>query len=222
MNGSYFALVGDLVKSRERPNRSALAEQIEDVIREVNRLFAHDFVAPIETTRGLDEVSALLHAPDNAFDIVYSVNLLLWPAMFRFGLGSGGIDVWGQSGRASDMDGPAFHHAADALARGRHNGIPLSVNIHLLQTATERLIEASGILSQAVMREWTPKTARAIRTYRPISGASPTQRQVAAQLGQTQQALSEAIRSGHLRELTVARTAIQSALSSHAQASNAQ
>lgn len=221
MDGNYFALVGDLIKSRKQPNRLALAKQIEDVLQKINRLFAKDLVAPLETTRGLDELSALLRTPDHAFDIVYSMNVLLWPSMFRFGLGSGGIDVWGDDGRASDMDGPAFHLAADALARGRHGDTPFAVNIHALSDTTQNLIEASGQLSQAVMRDWTPKTARAIRTYRPISGASPTQKQAAAQLGHSQQALSEAIRSGHLHELTVTRTAIQSALSSNAKASNA-
>lgn len=214
MNGKYFALVGDLVGSRKQPSRSNLAVQVEHVLHTVNHHFRPVFLAPLETTRGLDEVSALLHEPDRAFDIVYFVNLLLWPAMFRFGLGNGTIDVWGSSGRASDMDGPAFHYAADALDRGSHEDILFSVNLHLSRTDTEHLIEASGILSQAVMRDWTPKIARAIREYRPLNGASPTQKQVAAQIGQSQQALSQAIRSGHLSELTMARNAIQHALSS--------
>lgn len=214
MTTRYFALVGDLTKSRKQSNRSALAEQIEDVIRQINERFASNFVASLETTRGLDEVSSLLQEPTHAFDIAFAINLSLWPAMFRFGLGDGDIDVWGKSGRASDMDGSAFHHAAEALARGRSRDIPFSINIQGLPNAAGSLIEAAGVLHQAVMRDWTSKSADVIRIYRPLSGENPTQEQLAARLGQSQQAISEAIRRGHLSELTLAQDTIRVVLGS--------
>lgn len=214
MTTKYFALVGDLTKSRKQTGRRLLAEQIEDVILLVNEHFAQDLLAPLETTRGLDEVSSLLREPTHAFDIVRSVNLMLWPATFRFGLGEGTIDVWGHSGRASDMDGTAFHRAADALERGRKSDTLFSVNIHSLPHETEGLIEAAGRLYQAVMRDWTASSARAIRAYRPVARQTETltQGQVAARLGQSQQAVSDAVRRGHLEELTSAEGAIRQAL----------
>ena len=217
MTTKYFALVGDLIKSRMQSNRSALAEQIEDVIWQINEHFAPDIVAPLETTRGLDEVSSLLQEPTHAFDIAFALNLSLWPAMFRFGLGDGDIDVWGKSGRASDMDGSAFHHAAEALALGRDRDISFTTNIQGLPHATQSLIEAAGVLHQAVMRDWTPKSAEVIRIYRPLSGENPTQEQVAAQLDQSQQAISDAIRRGHLSDLTLAQDAIRLVLGSRTQ-----
>jgi hypothetical protein len=214
MMAKYFALVGDLAKSRKQTERPVLAEQIEEVIRLVNDRFAQDFLAPLETTRGLDEVSSLLKEPIHAFDIVRSVNVLLWPATFRFGLGEGTVDVWGNNRRASDMDGPAFHRAADALERGRKSDTIFSVDMYDLPHVTTSLIEASGRLYQAVMRDWTASSARAIRIYRPVDrqAGTLTQERVAAHLGQSQQAVSDAIRRGHLEELTSAEDAIRLAL----------
>ncbi len=197
------------MKSRRQLNRLTLANTIEDNIWLINKRFAPNFVAPLETTRGLDEVSSVLQEPTHAFDIAFAMNLSLWPAMFRFALGEGDIDVWGKSGRASDMDGSTFHHAAEALARGRSRDIPFAVNIQGLPHAAGSLIEATGVLHQAVMRGWTSKSAEVIQIYRPLSGENPTQEQVATQLGQSQQAISEAIRRGHLSELALAQDTIR-------------
>lgn len=212
----YFALIGDLTRSRRKAERALLAEHIEAMKRQVNDRFAHAFVAPLETTRGLDEVSSLLQRPAHAFDIVSSVNLLLWPATFRFALGEGTVDVWGHSGRASDMDGPAFHHAADALTRGRNKNLLFSVKVQDLSPGLGDLLEAAASLHHAVTHDWTANIARTIQLYRPGTGETPTQEQVATQLGQTQQAVSDAVRRGHLTELTSIEYAVRQVLSSYA------
>jgi len=126
---SCYALIGDLVQSRREHQRAALAQQIEHALRTANEQFITDWIAPLETTRGLDEVSSLLRTPRHAFDAAMTVNLHVWPARFRFALAHGSVDVGDPGDPASDFDGPAFHRAADSLDRTRRQRKPLAIDI---------------------------------------------------------------------------------------------
>lgn len=197
--GRVIALSADLYASREAPRRSALAERIEQVLTAVNDAHRDEWIAPLESTRGIDEVSAVLRRRKHAFDIIAAVNLALWPQRFRFALADGPLDVTGPS--ASDMDGPAFHGAADALARARDEHLTLAVAFEGTTVAQQRMAESTAELHQTLVAGWTEQIATTIRFRRPPGRAQRTQAEVAAMLGNTQQAVSDSLRRGHLRAL---------------------
>jgi hypothetical protein len=198
-----YVLVADLVASRRAPARRTLGRRLEDVLAACAREFA--WRAPLMSTRGLDELSGVLAAPAPAFDVCAWLNEALWPQRFRFALACGGIDVAPDSTAAADMDGPAFHLAADALARARAADLPFAVNLPGRDGAACALIEALGTLHGAMTAQWTPGAARAMLALRQAG----TQREAAKALGITQQAISRALRRARQHELDAARTAVR-------------
>ncbi|MBP7149453.1 MAG: hypothetical protein KBD01_18145 [Acidobacteria bacterium] len=203
MNG--FALVGDLQASRLASDRRRLGARIEKVLRALGRTFAEDWLAPLVTTRGLDEVSGLLRRPDHAFDVAVALNLELWPRRFRVALAHGAIDVAPGSGDASAMDGPAFHAAADALERARRDDLALAVALPGLAPEAAALVEALARMHHAVVSGWSPRMAAVVAAYRRHG----TQAKVADALGITQQAVSKALRSARWPELVAAESALR-------------
>src|SRR5437899_7796707 len=124
-----FVLVGDMIRSRAVRERRKMAQRVEAQIRLVNRRWRDAWVAPLTTTRGIDEFSGVLREARPAFDIFVFLNAALHPARFRAALASGTVDVAAQSRDAASMDGPAFHRAADALAQARRRGQPFAIAI---------------------------------------------------------------------------------------------
>lgn len=223
------ALVADMKASRRQADRVGLAERVEGVLGEVNRRFRPFLQAPLETTRGLDEVSAIIHGTCGggggrgggesiAWAVAVLVNVGLWPVVMRFGVGRGVLDVGKQSTRAGEADGPAFHRAADALARCQEEDGTFRLN-HGAFTEMPgpgvALIEAAADAHAALMAGWSPGVARVQqeaqlhllkhvlwdRVWPEGDRPMPTQAEVAASLGVTQQAVSAAYRRGKGRLL---------------------
>jgi len=203
------ALSADLLSSRAASERRQLAARIEATLAAVNEAWRGHWVAPLESTRGLDEVSGVLATRRPAFDVVTTVNVALWPHRFRFAIADGTLDVVGERGRASDMDGPAFHRTADALARARRDGLPMALALAHGDATELRMAEALAALHHTLVAGWTPTIARAIQLHRPPGGPALTQAEVARELGNTQQAVSDAHRRGHLKTLVQAEDALR-------------
>ncbi len=115
---TWFVLVGDMIHSRAIRERHKMAQRVEAQIRLVNRRWRGAWIAPLTTTRGMDEISGVLREARPAFDIVVFLNSALHPARFRSALASGAVDVAPESGDAAAMDGPAFHRAAAGASQG--------------------------------------------------------------------------------------------------------
>lgn len=209
-----YALIGDVVASRQERDRAALGGRIEQALTLVNTRYAGEWIAPVVTTRGLDEVSSVLRRPRHAFDVVTTLNVVLWPARFRFALAGGAIDVGEVGDVAADLDGPAFHRAADALARAREEHRPMALGADLLDAAVARVAEETMRLHHAHLRTATPRGMEIARRVRAVDGAgtSPTQREVAAALDISPAAISQALTRGHHGDLVAAEDAIRELL----------
>ena len=200
-----FVLVGDMIRSRAITERGKMAQRVEAQVRLVNRRWRDAWVAPLTTTRGMDEISGVLRDARPAFDIVVFLNAALHPARFRSALASGAVDVAPKSGDAAAMDGPAFHHAADALAQARRRGLPFVAAIEGAPLEVCGLVEATAKLHDVVSSSWTSREAEAVHIYRLVG----TQAAVARRLRITQQAVSDALSRARFSELAVAEDAIR-------------
>lgn len=211
MIANCYTLVGDLVASRQIHKRASVAAQVERAIQTVNGRFATLWIARMETTRGLDEVSAVLETSGPAFDVIVAINLHVWPAQFRFALADGRLDVGRQGDRAGDFDGPAFHRASDALKRARTEKRPLALNLQGVDTGVLRLVEETAQLHHIIMASWTPRAAEAVHLVRePASdGDNLTQEEIATRLNISQPAVSKRFRQAHHSELVASEAAIR-------------
>lgn len=187
-----FAIVGDLVKSRSAGERSSLARQIRSVLRKVQSDLADEFLAPPVLTKGIDELSAVMKRPDRIFDLMVTINLQLWPHRFRFGVGEGTIDVGARSGDAAQMDGTAFHRAADALrgADADKRALVLAVDADEIEIS---LIESLASGHRAIASDWSPSMAKVAITFRQLQSQIKTARKLKV----SQQFVSKELQRGH-------------------------
>lgn len=195
-----WALVADLEGSREVADRAALARALETALREIREISGPDaraWIAPLESVRGLDELSGVLSRPGPALAAVFHLARELWPHRFRFALAWGDLDVGFDSGQAGAMDGPAFHRAADALRRARRQRLPLALQVPGWPEEAVALVEDAVRLHTALTAAWTPRQAEVVRTWWRLG----PQRQVARHLGIAQSTVSETLAKARARDL---------------------
>lgn len=195
--GKRFALVADLVGSRKEQNRTHLAGVIEEVLQDLASRWPNQWAANPVTTKGMDEVSGLLLRLDHAFDFIAILNLKIWPAKFRVAIASGEIDVGRESSYAPDMDGSAFHLAAQTLQRAEKQKLLFALHVDWIPAPISALIEAAARLHADIMEDWKPSRAQAANTMRRVH----TQQAAAEALGIRQQSVSEALKAAHAKHL---------------------
>ena len=202
----FTVLSADLIDSRHARDRAALAERIEAVLAQLG---GRDWwrAAPM-TTRGIDEMSAVLARPERAYDAAFELNLAIWPARFRVALADGPLDINPHSRVAADMDGPAFHAAAAATGRARDEERAFAVALSGIDLSQRDLVEALAHLHDTLMQRWSRRALPALRLYH----AGLTQEQVAERLAVTQQAVSAMLGRAHWQQMAQARAAIRVAL----------
>lgn len=197
VNPLYYALSADLVRSRRVSNRGVFSQHLERSLSDVSAEYESEFLAPIMSVKGVDELSAVLLRPDLAFSIIADLNERTWPQSFRWGIGLGGIDVARNSGNASAMDGGAFHAASTALRRALSDKLPLAIEAKPWNPLTITAMEQSARLHVAIVQDWSKAAASAAAQYRKYG----TQQQVADSLGISVQAVSKSLHRARYHEL---------------------
>ncbi|MCP4684472.1 MAG: hypothetical protein GY867_03390 [bacterium] len=195
----YTVLVGDLVGSSRLAHRQNLAEKIDSALKHISVVYLKDFRAPPVLTRGMDELSGVLHHPKHSFEICLRLNEEVFPLKFRFAVAEGSLDVGLKSGDARRMDGEAFHRAAVLMEMLKKKDTKSRYGFHLAPPHEEfgaLLYDLTSLFSVITDRR-TQKQVDTIRLYRRLRN----QNRVAAELGITQQAVSDALRATHWKEL---------------------
>jgi len=115
-----FAVIGDLVGSREQPSRTEAQQSLLSALAVVNALLPAS--QPLEPTIG-DELQAVY---DDLHDALYAtvlVRLALPESMdCRFGIGVGDLEIVGASNYGLTQDGQAWWLARDAIDTAKAKG----------------------------------------------------------------------------------------------------
>jgi hypothetical protein len=194
-----FVLMADLVDSRRVGDRPGFAEDLSTHLRALNDQFGGagtELWRPLTATKGIDEVATILSSPDLGFNLAYLLNLAVWPQRFRWGLGAGEIDVNANSEEISEMDGPAFHLAAEVLRKAEETGYLFNLEIPGMNGSVQQLVREAADVVFSIMAGWTSAQARAVKKF--IESGS--QAETARLLNVSPQAVSQALdRSGYDR-----------------------
>ncbi|KAA0214413.1 MAG: hypothetical protein DYG94_11045 [Leptolyngbya sp. PLA3] len=185
-----YALIADLVNSRRVKDRQGLSRRLQGALASLGATFVDEWLVPITNAKGIDELSAALMRPDRAFDIATALNELVWPEEFRWALGAGTIDIGLDSGDAGDLDGTAFHAAADALRRGRSGKLLFALALPGVDGGSTALIEAAALAHAEYMQRWSERQRQFVRAVR----GQQTQLAVAEQFGVSAQTVSQSLR----------------------------
>jgi DNA-binding CsgD family transcriptional regulator len=122
----YLALIGDVVRSRELPDRSRFQQQLRNSIGKVNEEFSSSIASNFVLTIG-DEFQGLLKGGDRIPQLLAVIRSGIHPIEQRVGIGIGRIDT-ALEPEAIGMDGPCFHRARDAIELAKTCGTSIEVD----------------------------------------------------------------------------------------------
>jgi hypothetical protein len=187
-----------IAASPRKPNRNTnTTVKFQEAAGELSRRFEDSLSAPIQV--GENCISAVLNTSNLAFDFAVALAEAVWPMRLTTSL----VSVGHQVGPTPDAN--AHTRALAAVMEARRSGSAFNFNITSRKAPEMRMAETAALLHATIREDWTPTRAAAVRTYRSLG----RQKEVAAKLGITQQAVSQMLRGARLRELSALEATMQ-------------
>ncbi len=158
----YFAIVGDIIKSKQLQKRAELQNKISITLNEINSKYSSVIAANFIITLG-DEFQGLMTSPEFIIDAIEKIKYEIYPVNARFGVGIGGIDTAINKNMAIGADGPAFHYARNMINEIKLNEKgKMSDSTHIKIYAEEKksivdLINSNLTLCSFIENKWTKK-----------------------------------------------------------------
>ena len=111
----YAALIFDVIESRKFKDRFVLQSYLKTAVEICNTLFASTLCKPVMFSAG-DEMQGLFHSAQAAYRYFAFFSRLAYPVQLRCGIGFGELDVFSADWMTTELDGPAYHRAREAIA----------------------------------------------------------------------------------------------------------
>lgn len=201
-------VLGDVIESRDLDDRTAFAARVRDVTDRVNREFAADLAAEFTMLKGIDEFVGVLDSVAPLYRVVDTLQGGIAPVETRVVAVAGEIDVGGED--ATELDGPAFHAAADRLRE--LEGRDLFVDVRVGNSAVDRLVAGQMNALYLLKRGWTDRQRDVVDRYRELG----TQIAVADALGVSQQTVSNVLAAADWARIQQLETDLNDALADYA------
>lgn len=202
----YCAIIGDINRSRELPQRARVQRAFQLAIGKVNQEFRDEIASNFVLTIG-DEFQGLLCSAKEAYRFVRRFAELMEPVDFAFGLGVGPLSTPLRKDAALGMDGEAFHRARAALAVAKEHRRSLVFDVD------HPSLPLANALLALMERDWarlTPRQKEIIRLMAKYGNQSI----VGRKLHISQPAVSKAVSSAPAGPLKEAEAALGAFLSS--------
>lgn len=189
----YYALIGDVVSSRNLPDRAEVQRRLQELASTLNEEFEDGaLAAPLRLTAG-DELQGLLERPEPVVDITVRVADHLHPVRLTWGLGRGMLSTE-LGGNVATLDGPCFHRARRAAERAAEEDCWLLQEG--LPSPQGRILTALFALMSGIRSEWTETQAKYVREVR-----GRKQKDVAEELDRHKSTISKALSSSRYQEI---------------------
>lgn len=184
-----YVVLGDVVGSRDVPDREELDRRLRTALAGVNDEYGDRVDAWFTPLKGVDEFGGTLADRGAAYGVVRAIQEGLHPAVARYVVVAGPVDVNPDSTDVREMDGPAFHRADELLAELADEGGNFALETG--DPTVDDLATAAGDLALAVREGWTERQAEIAHAYR-IQG---TQVAVAEGFDVSRQAVSKTLKA---------------------------
>ncbi len=195
---TFTVIIGDLVSSRTIGDRSELSIRIQSVIESVALKFKDAFYAPLVPTRGMDEYSGVLKSPKMGYQVCQFINSELYPHSFRFAVVRNVLDVNIAAKDARLMDGSAFHIAADLMLQAKKENLYYCFHLGFADEDFNLLLNKLVSFIHIIRSGWTSHQRGVIKLYESLEN----QGAVAKKLCISQQAVSDALKQAHWKEVS--------------------
>ena len=107
-------LIGDVISSKEIPNRGAAQRKINSALKKINGQSRSGLISPYTITLG-DEFQSVYENADSILYDIFALMEYVYPIKIRFSLGVGKISTQINREMALGMDGTAFHFARQGI-----------------------------------------------------------------------------------------------------------
>lgn len=185
---TYFAIIGDLVESRNLADRAEVQERFQTVIAELNEDCRDSLEVPLKITAG-DEVQGLSRHPRVFVDIMVRTSDALRPVGLSWG--------WGFGELATDLvedvallDGPCLHLAREAVENAKEDSRWLRIR-GFPEPAAQVLDTVVNVI-RFFRSTWTDRQAEIVKEAR-----GKLQTEVADRLGVAQSTVSRTLAAAH-------------------------
>lgn len=200
---TYFAMIGDVMGSRQLEDRAAVQQRLREAIASLNATRRDLLTVPMKLTAG-DEVQGLTTEPHVLIDVLTTAAEALHPVQISWGLGLGDL--------ATDLvddvallDGSCFHRAREAVDAAKHKSSWLEVR-GFPKSSGEMLAAAINLVG-AIRSGWTPRQAQVVREAR-----GRKQSDVAEELDVAASTISRTLAAAHYKWILEAEDAARSLL----------
>ncbi len=193
------ALIGDLINSKEIPNRNQVQQTLKQALSDINQRYRDDLLSEFMITLG-DEFQGLLRSTGDVLSIISDLEQALYPFGLRFGIGCGEISTDIHE-RCSEIDGPAFHRARLMIqtikeSSNRHNKVYSSILIcsDTTPTVQDKLINSVFSLCTSLKEKWSDRQVEIMDAYLKHD---KNQYKTAEALGITQSSVNKSLKSSN-------------------------
>lgn len=191
---SLLVLIGDLVGSRETPDRQAVQDRLRAALKECNANRTA-IASPYTITLG-DEFQAVLQNGERAFNDAVRIQAVVHPTLVRFSIALGELSTKVNPHQAIGMDGPAFHQARAGIEDMRQSN-----TLFRLQGLPENLSDVVAPSLNLVSHEFSKWQSRRFSILAALQRREPIA-DIARYLSVSEQAVYKNISEGRLRDVS--------------------
>lgn len=202
---SYFAIIGDLVGSRQMTDRAAVQVRFREAVDEANEVAHTHLTVPLKLTAG-DEVQGITDQPEALVEIMVNLSGALAPASLAWGWGYGELTT-DMLDDVSLLDGPCLHRARDAVSAAKKGSSWLE--IAGFPEPAAQVLSALMNLIGSVRADWTERQAEVVRASR-----GRLQVEAAERLGVGPSTVSRTLSAAHASRVFAAEEAAKALLAS--------
>lgn len=110
----YFAVIGNIIESKNTADRFRIDEKLVKVLDEINKKYSSDIALNFTITAD-NEFKGLLSDSIRILELIDRIKIVMEPVDIRFGIGIGEITGKIENRLSIDVDGPAFWNAKEAI-----------------------------------------------------------------------------------------------------------
>lgn len=187
VNKVFGVITADLVESRARLDRESAQKRLARLVRVLNSDFEKAVRVPFMITLG-DEIQGLIRHVPEIPRLIIAVHDIFPPREITVGVGVGRVTT-GFSRRVTEMDGPVFVRARQAIEAAKKSSREVVVNSG--SANHDGVINGIYSLIGGIKRGWTSEQWMRANLYRTLE----TVEKVAEHLGVAKQSVSKSLRN---------------------------
>lgn len=164
----YVVIIGDIIASRNIEDREHVQKNFIKVLETINKQYELDVAANFIITAG-DEFQGLLKSTNNIMNIINTIDMLMYPVKFRYGIGVGPITSTIQRNKSNEVDGPAYHRARNMISCIENNERsyqkPYTTMMIESEDFEDDLLNANFSLISTLKQSWTHRQTEIVYAY---------------------------------------------------------